>query len=66
MLLDPRAKSELNGKHLGKLFVDYLVQPYPNQRPDVLLGRWYVNPLGITIRGGFFVLERVGRVEYLP
>lgn len=42
---------------------DYLVQVYPDD-PDLLLGKAYVNILGLRIPANFFVLKRLHRHDY--
>lgn len=42
---------------------DYLVQVYPDD-PDLLLGKAYLNILGLRIPANFFVLKRSHRHEY--
>ncbi len=42
---------------------DYLVQVYPDD-PDLLLGKAYLNLLGLRIPSNFFVLKRLHRHEF--
>ena len=42
---------------------DYLVQVYPDD-PDLLLGKAYLNILGLRIPANFFVLKRLHQHDY--
>ncbi len=42
---------------------DYLVQVYPDD-PDLLLGKAYLNVLGLRIPSNFFVLKRLHRHDF--
>ncbi|MFK7990621.1 MAG: hypothetical protein AB8I08_31655 [Sandaracinaceae bacterium] len=48
---------------LGPPLRDYLVQIYP-ENPDLLLGKAYLNLLGVRVPSNFFVLERLHQHDF--